>query len=84
MIHLSNVINFTELKKVFVIKWNNFLFRHFGVTHMEPSYARSVFPCFDEPHFKTPYIIEIAREKHLKTVSNMHLLKTTLPEWVSF
>lgn len=49
---------------------------------MEAPYARYVFPCFDEPRFRTPYKIQIARHKDLKTVSNMPIAETTLPQLV--
>ncbi|XP_065223350.1 aminopeptidase N-like [Planococcus citri] len=41
------------------------------VTHFEPNYARQAFPCFDEPRFRTPFTIYLARFPEQFAVSNM-------------
>ncbi|XP_065214890.1 aminopeptidase N-like [Planococcus citri] len=39
-------------------------------------YAREAFPCFDEPRFRTPFTLTIARNKQQQVISNMPLLET--------
>ncbi|KAJ9584301.1 hypothetical protein L9F63_021370, partial [Diploptera punctata] len=40
---------------------------------MSPSNARRIFPCFDEPAFKAPFKISVARYTRMSTLSNMPL-----------
>ena len=40
-------------------------------SQMEPISARSLFPCFDEPHFKTPFRINLTVPKDLIAITNM-------------
>lgn len=50
--------------------------RVLAATHFEPTFARTAFPCFDEPAFKARFSVKIRREpKHL-ALSNMPLVKT--------
>uniref|UniRef100_A0A8C3BY56 Aminopeptidase n=1 Tax=Cairina moschata TaxID=8855 RepID=A0A8C3BY56_CAIMO len=50
--------------------------RVLAATHFEPTFARTAFPCFDEPAFKARFSVKIRREpKHL-ALSNMPLMKT--------
>lgn len=45
--------------------------RWFVATHMRPNLARRVFPCFDEPAYKVPFLISVARRKNMTALSNM-------------
>ncbi|KAE9538122.1 hypothetical protein AGLY_006094 [Aphis glycines] len=47
--------------------------RWIALTQFKPIYARRAFPCYDEPKFKTPYTISIARLNHHSALSNMPL-----------
>lgn len=42
-------------------------------THFEGIYARHVYPCFDEPHFKATYDLTLVIERDLEAFSNMPL-----------
>lgn len=53
-----------------------FVFRHYLATHMRPNNARKLFPCFDEPHFKVPYIVSISRPKNFMTLFNTPVKST--------
>lgn len=45
-------------------------------SHLRPNLARKVFPCFDEPAYKVPFYISIARKKKMTALSNMPLERT--------
>lgn len=55
----------------------------FVSTYMRPNMARSVFPCYDEPAFKVPFIFSVARHKNMTAVTNMPL-ESTRPQCVLF
>ncbi|KAM0209035.1 hypothetical protein ACHAPA_010733 [Fusarium lateritium] len=42
-----------------------------AATAMEPTYAREVFPCFDEPSFRAVFVISVVVDQSFTTVSNM-------------
>ena len=51
----------------YVKKDNSIIFS----TQLEPIYARKVFPCFDEPKFKSKFNITIESDKNKTFLSNM-------------
>ncbi|XP_040582364.1 aminopeptidase N-like, partial [Lepeophtheirus salmonis] len=48
-------------------------------TDMMPIYARTVFPCFDEPSFKSVFNITLRRPKNMISISNMPVKQTITP-----
>ena len=53
--------------------------RYVFTTMMEPTDARYVFPCFDEPDFKAIFTMAIKRKEHLIALANLPLRETTGP-----
>ncbi|XP_021954471.1 endoplasmic reticulum aminopeptidase 2 [Folsomia candida] len=49
--------------------------RYLATTHFEPTYARSAFPCFDEPQFKAAFKMIIIRNQFHKSLFNMPIKK---------
>ena len=47
-------------------------------THFEPVHARRVFPCFDEPSYKTPYNLNILCHSDFQVVANGVLIKDSV------
>lgn len=43
-------------------------YSNYLATQNRPNYARKVFPCFDEPAFKVPYTVSIARPENYTTL----------------
>ncbi|KAH8311148.1 hypothetical protein KR044_004571, partial [Drosophila immigrans] len=46
-----------------------------AATQSEPTYARLIFPCYDEPAFKSNYTIRLTHSSSLNAVSNMPVEK---------
>ncbi|XP_015591683.1 aminopeptidase N isoform X2 [Cephus cinctus] len=44
--------------------------RYSIISNLSPNYARTVFPCYDEPGFKTPFRVTIGRNNTTRTHSN--------------
>ncbi|XP_050746111.1 glutamyl aminopeptidase isoform X10 [Drosophila biarmipes] len=49
-------------------------------TNLKPTYARRVFPCFDEPGIKVPFNVSIARPQEYTTLFNTRLHHTIQQE----
>ncbi|PSN33537.1 hypothetical protein C0J52_22449 [Blattella germanica] len=47
-----------------------------ATTHFEPTYARSAFPCFDEPQFKAKFKMSIFRDRFHIALFNMPVVST--------
>ncbi|XP_034944364.1 endoplasmic reticulum aminopeptidase 2-like isoform X3 [Chelonus insularis] len=50
--------------------------RYLATTHFEPTYARSAFPCFDEPQFKAKFRVSIFRDRFHIALCNMPIMNT--------
>ncbi|XP_066255197.1 endoplasmic reticulum aminopeptidase 2-like isoform X2 [Euwallacea similis] len=50
--------------------------RYLAVTHFEPTFARSAFPCFDEPHFKAKFRLTIFRDRFHLALFNTPVVNT--------
>ena len=51
-----------------------FLDRLGAATMFAATEARSCFPCFDEPHFKAIFALEVTVDPHLMVISNMPIM----------
>lgn len=49
--------------------------KHMATTQFEATDARAAFPCFDEPEFKSQFIVTLVHEKDHKALSNMPVAK---------
>ncbi|XP_055618478.1 aminopeptidase N-like isoform X2 [Toxorhynchites rutilus septentrionalis] len=54
--------------------------RHIAVTHFKPSYARMVFPCYDEPSYKALFNISIRHRSEFHALSNMPTREITIED----
>ncbi|XP_070502885.1 uncharacterized protein [Chironomus tepperi] len=49
----------------------NSIKKYFLATHMQPTFARKVFPCYDEPRFKSKFNLSIVHRIGYHAISNM-------------
>ncbi|RZF34616.1 hypothetical protein LSTR_LSTR008641 [Laodelphax striatellus] len=49
-------------------------------TEFQTTYARKVFPCWDEPKYKASFIMRVARYPQQISLSNMPLKSTSVPD----
>lgn len=47
-----------------------------AITHMQPTYARQMVPCFDEPENKATWDLQIIHPKETEAVSNQKEIGT--------
>lgn len=47
-----------------------------AATHFEPTFARTAFPCFDEPQFKAKFKVSIYRDRFHIALCNMPVINT--------
>lgn len=62
--------------RINLIKLTYDLNRYLATTHFEPTYARSAFPCFDEPQFKARFKMSILRDRFHISLFNMPIKST--------
>lgn len=48
----------------------NFILRWFVATHMQPTFARRVFICYDEPAFKAFFVLKLRYNSTFSAISN--------------
>lgn len=64
--------------RFFVYGWIYF-YRYYATTQFQPYHARQAFPCFDEPQFKSIFVISITRASSLsQSYSNMPIAGTVV------
>lgn len=45
--------------------------KHYGITQMSPTHCRRVFPCFDQPSFRSTFDLTLDIPSHMQALSNM-------------
>ncbi|CAG9828444.1 unnamed protein product [Diabrotica balteata] len=59
------------------IRYNSKLNREYlATTHFEPTFARTAFPCFDEPQFKAKFRLTVFRDRFHISLFNTPVVKT--------
>lgn len=73
--NLSNKLD--GLYKSYYIAEDGKTKKYLVTTQFEPTSARKMFPCFDEPSFKAHFSLNVVRESDLMTLSNAPLLTSS-------
>lgn len=62
----------------FYLKLFNKYLRFLAATQMQPLDARRLFPCFDQPEFKSKFILTVIHPKGTRAVGNTQLINSTI------
>lgn len=76
---LSNVWYIISIRYFFKLN-TCFFYRWAATTQMQPTHARRVFPCFDEPKFKATFEVEIVRPQNFQPSVSNTPLSSSRPE----
>ncbi|EFX67103.1 hypothetical protein DAPPUDRAFT_203789 [Daphnia pulex] len=78
-VSMNFVANLTETSAGFFrsVYMEDGVERYMAVSQMEPTDARRVFPCFDEPNMKAIFTVTLGRHRDMMALSNMPLINTT-------
>ncbi|KAH8259379.1 hypothetical protein KR026_003223 [Drosophila bipectinata] len=70
-IYFQGALNKPQKFGYFSVRYNTPVPHFYALTHMEPAYARYVFPCFDLPHLRTKLHLRMHHHKQYVALSNM-------------
>ncbi|KAH8315267.1 hypothetical protein KR074_001236 [Drosophila pseudoananassae] len=69
--YFQGALNKPQKFGYFSVRYNTPVPHFYALTHMEPAYARYVFPCFDLPHLRTKLHLRMHHHKKYVALSNM-------------
>ncbi|KAH8338646.1 hypothetical protein KR067_002566, partial [Drosophila pandora] len=69
--YFQGALNRPQKFGYFSVRYNTPEPHFYAITHMEPVYARYVIPCFDQPHFRTKFHLQMIHNKQYVALSNM-------------
>lgn len=55
---------------------DEYISRMVAATQFRPNNARRMFPCFDEPGYKTPFELSVVRPRSMVALSNTPVART--------
>lgn len=76
-------VNFLRKDSVGFFHTNYIVNHHpvrYAATHLQPAFARFMFPCFDEPALKATFILTVTHANEYEALSNEDAYTTTLNE----